>query len=208
MANYQDIDVETKILEAATTVFIQKGLAGASMQDIADEAVISRTSLHYYYRSKDKLFDTVFEHVVGELISQQRNIINADIPLAEKLTKFVDGYMNFMLDNPNCVSFIVHDLNATPERMIKLILSLNLNIEKIKGQIVAEMKKNQQSEFDVAQFWASLIGMCIMPFVFKPMIIRFFLNESEDRFREFIDSRKKHILDFLMNFLKIKKCIE
>ena len=208
MANYQDIDVETKILEAATVVFIQKGLAGASMQDIADEAGISRTSLHYYYRSKDKLFDTVFEYVVGALISQQRHIINADMPLAEKLKKFVDGYMDFMLNNPNCVSFIVHDLNATPERMIKLILSLDLNIERLKGQMVEEMKNNRNNEFDVAQFWASLIGMCIMPFVFKPMIIRFFLNESEDRFREFIDNRKQHILDFLMKFLKNEKCIE
>ena len=116
--------------------------------------------------------------------------------------------MDFMLDNPNCVSFIVHDLNATPERMIKLILSLNLNIEKIKGQIVAEMNNHRQTEFDVAQFWASLIGMCIIPFVFKPMIIRFFLNESEERFREFINNRKEHILDFLMEFLINEKCIE
>ena len=202
MLNHQDVDVETKILEAATVVFIQKGLAGASMKDIADEAGISRTSLHYYYRSKDKLFDTVFEHVVGALILQQRNIINEDMLLSEKMEKFVDGYMDFMLDNPNCVSFIVHDLNATPERMIKLILSLNLNIDKLKKQIETEMNNQQQSEFDVAQFWASLIGMCIMPFVFKPMIIKFFLNESEDRFREFIKDRKQHILDFLMKYIK------
>ena len=69
MAHHQDIDMESKILEAATTVFIQKGLSGASMQDIAGEAGINRTSLHYYYRSKDKLFGRVFEHVVGALIS-------------------------------------------------------------------------------------------------------------------------------------------
>jgi len=202
MANHQDIDIETKILDAATVVFIQKGLAGASMQDIADEAGISRTSLHYYYRSKDKLFDTVFEHVVGALILQQRHIINADMPLAEKLKMFVDNSLDFLLDNPGCVSFIVHDLNATPERMIKLIISRNLNIEKLKEQITIEMKNGQNNEFDVAQFWASLIGMCIMPFIVKPMITKFFLNESEERFREFINNRKQHILDFLMIYIK------
>ena len=201
MANHQDIDIETKILEAATTVFIQKGLAGASMQDIADEAGISRTSLHYYYRSKDKLFDTVFEHVVGALILQQRHIINADMPLAEKLKMFVDNSLDFLLDNPGCVSFIVHDLNATPERMIKLIISRNLNIERLKEQITDEMKNGRNNEFDVAQFWASLIGMCIMPFVAKPMITKFFLNESEERFRDFINNRKQHILDFLMKYI-------
>jgi len=202
MANNQDVDVETKILEAATIVFIQKGFSGASMQDIADEASISRTSLHYYYRRKDKLFDTVFEYVVGALILRQRHIINANMPLAEKLKIFVDNSLNFMLDNPGCVSFIVHDLNATPERMIKLILSRNLNIEKLKEQITVEMKNGRNSEFDVAQFWASLIGMCIMPFVAKPMITKFFLNESEELFREFINNRKQHILDFLMKYIQ------
>ena len=202
MAHHQDIDMETKILEAATTVFIQKGLSGASMQDIADKAGINRTSLHYYYRSKDKLFGKVFEHVVGTLISQQRYVINADIPLADKLKMFVDNTLDFLLDNPACVSFIVHDLNATPERMIKLIISSNLDIEKLKIQIAAEIKNNQCSEFDAAQFWASLIGMCIMPFVAKPMIVRFFLDESEEQFREFINNRKHHILDFLMKYIK------
>jgi len=202
MAHHQDIDMETKILEAATTVFIQKGLSGASMQDIADKAGINRTSLHYYYRSKDKLFGKVFEHVVGTLISQQRYVINADIPLADKLKMFVDNTLDFLLDNPACVSFIVHDLNATPERMIKLIISSNLDIEKLKIQIASEIKNNQCSEFDAAQFWASLIGMCIMPFVAKPMIVRFFLDESEEQFREFINNRKHHILDFLMKYIK------
>jgi AcrR family transcriptional regulator len=196
------MDVESRILEAATTVFTQKGLAGASMQDIADEARISRTSLHYYYRNKDKLFDTVFERVVDAFITQLIGIMNADTPLAEKLKRFVDGYLDFMLDNPGYVSFMVHDLNVTPERMVKLILSRDFDVEKLKGQIIAEMENNQCSEFDVAQFWASLIGMSIMPFVFKPMVTKFFLDESEDRFREFISRRKQHILDFLMKYIK------
>jgi AcrR family transcriptional regulator len=202
MANHQDNDVESRILEAATTVFIQKGLSGASMQDIANEAGISRTSLHYYYRSKDKLFEKVFEHVVGALISQQRYVINADMPLVEKMNLFVDHTLNFLLDNPGSVSFLVHELNATPERMIELIISRNLDIEKLKIQIAAEIKNNRRSEFDAAQFWASLIGMCIMPFVAKPMIVRFFLDESEEQFREFIHNRKQHILDFLMKYIK------
>ena len=202
MANQQGNDVETRILEAATTVFIHKGLSGASMQDIADEAGISRTSLHYYYRSKDKLFDTVFEHVVGALISQQRYVINADMPLIEKMKLFVDNTLNFLLNNPGSVSFLVHELNATPERMIKLIISRNLDIEKLKTQIANEIQNNRRSEFDAAQFWASLIGMCIMPFVAKPMIVRFFLDESEEQFREFIQNRKQHILDFLMKYIK------
>lgn len=206
MSNNQDVidknmDVESKILEAATTVFIQKGLAGTSMQDIADEAHLSRTSLHYYYRNKDKLFDIVFEHVVKAFAIQLANIMNADMPLDEKLKKFVAGYMDFMLENPSFVSFMIHDINANPERLVKLILSRDFDLEKLRNQIIAEMKNGQHDEFDIAQFWASMIGMCILPFVFKPMVTKFFLDESEDHFREFINNRKQHILDFLMKYI-------
>ena len=41
-----------KILAAAKKVFVSKGMAGARMQDIADEAGINNTLLHYYFRNK------------------------------------------------------------------------------------------------------------------------------------------------------------
>jgi AcrR family transcriptional regulator len=207
MSNIQDvidknIDVESKILDAATTVFIQKGLAGTSMQDIADKARLSRTSLHYYYRNKDKLFDIVFEQVVSAIAVQLVGIINADIPLDEKLKKIVAVYMDFMLENPGFASFMIHDINANPERMTNLILSRGFDVEKLKIQIISEMKNDHRDEFDIAQFWASMIGMCILPFVFKPMLTKFFLDESEEHFREFINNRKQHILDFLMKHIE------
>jgi AcrR family transcriptional regulator len=202
MANNHDIDVESKILEAATNVFIQKGMAGTSMQDIADEAKICRTSLHYYYRNKDKLFETVFENVVNAFATQLAGIMNADIPLTEKLKKLIDGYLDFMFENPGYASFMVHDINANPERMINLILSRGFDIEKLKNQIIDEMKNDQRNEFDIAQFWASMIGMCILPFVFKPMITKFFLENSEENFRDFINNRKQHILNFLIKYIE------
>jgi AcrR family transcriptional regulator len=194
-------DVESKILESATNVFIQKGFSGTSMQEIADGAGISRTSLHYYYRNKDKLFDAVFGQIFDSFVSKMIMTINADIPISVKMEKFVNEYLDFMLDNPNYTSFLVHDLNATPERMVKLIISKDFDIEKLKRQITSEMESCRKDEFDVSQFWASLIGICIMPFVFKPMLTKFFMDDSEAAFREFINCRKQHILDFLMKYI-------
>ena|SRR5690606_33384680 len=58
---------EKSILEAAKLVFCRKGLAGARMQEIADEAKINEAMLHYYFRSKQELFETVFIQASGEL---------------------------------------------------------------------------------------------------------------------------------------------
>ena len=54
-------NTEEKILKAAEEVFVQKGLDGARMQEIADKAGINKSLLHYYYRTKDKLFSKVFK---------------------------------------------------------------------------------------------------------------------------------------------------
>lgn len=54
---------ERKILEAAKRVFGRKGLDGARMQEIADEAGLNKALLHYYFRSKDNLFRAVFREV-------------------------------------------------------------------------------------------------------------------------------------------------
>jgi len=57
-------DTEKIILEAARQVFIRKGFDGARMQEIADEANINKALLHYYFRSKDKLFMAIFVEVI------------------------------------------------------------------------------------------------------------------------------------------------
>src|SRR5262245_51487236 len=56
----KDQPTEERIITAARKVFLSKGLAGARMQDIADEAGINKALLHYYFRSKEKLFDMIF----------------------------------------------------------------------------------------------------------------------------------------------------
>ena len=68
-------DSELRILEAAKRVFVKKGMDGAVMQDIADAAQISRTALHYYFRSKEKLFDAVLEDILNRIFPQLEKII-------------------------------------------------------------------------------------------------------------------------------------
>ncbi len=74
---------ELKILDAAEKVFFTKGKDGASMQEIADEAGITRTSLNYYYRSKDKLFEAVFRNALSRFIPQLAELMQSTDSLTE-----------------------------------------------------------------------------------------------------------------------------
>jgi AcrR family transcriptional regulator len=88
---------EEKILSAARKIFTTKGMAGARMQDIANEAGINKALLHYYYRDKEKLFETIFLAEAQKFFPKINAIFQSDDPLFLKIEKFVDEYIDEML---------------------------------------------------------------------------------------------------------------
>ncbi|MGO2340190.1 MAG: TetR family transcriptional regulator C-terminal domain-containing protein [Psychrobacter sp.] len=57
------------IINAALIVFSQKGLNGARMEEIAEEAHISKSNIFYYFQSKDVLYVAVLERVLSKWLS-------------------------------------------------------------------------------------------------------------------------------------------
>nr|MBP6793720.1 helix-turn-helix transcriptional regulator [Saprospiraceae bacterium] len=60
-------DTEIRIIAAAERIFLLKGLDGARMQDIADEASINKAMLHYYFRNKQQLFDIILDDKISKV---------------------------------------------------------------------------------------------------------------------------------------------
>ena len=81
-------NTEEKILNAAQTVFIQKGMDGARMQEIADEAGINKALLHYYFRTKQKLFEAIFKKVFSQIFPNLMDMVHSELPIEEKLGDF------------------------------------------------------------------------------------------------------------------------
>ena len=83
-----DKNTEQKILESARNIFHKKGLSGSRMQEIADKAGINKAMLHYYYSSKDKLFDAVFQEAIKRIFPEISKLLNEEMPLFEKIIYF------------------------------------------------------------------------------------------------------------------------
>ena len=88
-----DHTTEAKILAAANKIFMQKGFAAARMQEVADEANINKALLHYYFRSKDKLFQAVLITALQNVFESIGRIFESDAPFFEKIEQFVDFYI-------------------------------------------------------------------------------------------------------------------
>ena len=85
-----DIEKQTeeRIFESATEIFIEKGMDGARMQDIADHAWINKALLHYYYRSKEHLFEAVFEKMAAVMFSRFSPVFDEKTSLEDKIRFF------------------------------------------------------------------------------------------------------------------------
>src|SRR3954462_1734201 len=96
----KDLSTEERILSAAQKVFLAKGMDGARMQDIADEAGINKALLHYYFRSKDKLFEQIFLNVATAFLPKIFFILKGENTLFEKIEKFCDEYITQIIKTP------------------------------------------------------------------------------------------------------------
>jgi len=199
----KDISTEKTILEAAKRIFQQKGMEGARMQEIADEAGINKALLHYYYRSKQLLFEAVFKHAFLLLAPQLNNIINDDSTLFEKIEKFSTNYISFIIKHPYLPNFIIQELNRNPEFLNNLIDKNQFpSIEKFKIQVLENIENKTIKPIDPSQLFIHLISLNILPFLAAPLL-KGFLNIDDKNYNQLLENRQTEVAGFIINAIKI-----
>ena len=195
---------EERILESARQIFQAKGLQGARMQEIADKAGINKAMLHYYYRSKELLFEAVFEEAANRIFPKIVEFLNTDYPLFEKIERFVDYYLTTLLENKYMPAFVLNELNQNPERLVKLMSDRGIfKQEKFIEQINNAIKDELIIHIDPRQLITNIISMSIFPFAGRPILMGLF-KLDEESYYQFIESRKKEVPKFIINAIKVK----
>lgn len=195
-------ETEEQIFEAAQRIFQRSGYAGARMQEIADEAGINKSMLHYYYRSKDKLFQAVFQEGLKSLFPLILKVLNADMALRPKVEKLVETYYDLLLANPHLPQFVIHEMNQHPERFREFVQSQGVRVpEKFIHQIQAEVASGSMKEINAVEFIINIVSLCLFPFVAHNMVEVIF-DMDDSAFRAFIKRRKKTLPGFILNAVK------
>ena len=199
----QSPHTEEKILSAARKVFMTRGMAGARMQDIADEAGINKAMLHYYFRDKEKLFEMIFQVEARKFFPRINSIFQSDDSLFEKIEQFVEEYITEMQENPFLPWFVVNEINRDPENfMYRVMGKKNLpNPSAFLLQIEKEIKKGAIKKINPLHLFINLLSMTIFPFLAKPMMQRNF-GMNEKQFGTTMEERKKEIPKFIIDSIR------
>lgn len=200
-----DRQTEDKIFEAATEVFIEKGLDGSRMQDIADRAGMNKSLLHYYYRTKDRLFNAVFDMIAGQMFKRFAMVFDENYTLEEKIKFFLREHITFLQKNPRLPSFFLNEINRNPS-IIKKFLE-RVDVEKIwvtiESQHKEELKNYRITRDDIPQLMTSIVAMSVFPFAARALLSGIMGKMGFD-FDEYIEKRKDYAGEFVVR--AIKKC--
>jgi len=197
-------NTEEKILQAATEVFIMKGYDGSTMQEIANKASINKSLLHYYYRSKDKLFARVFGMVFQLFVPKFTRIFESDDSLFEKIEAFTEQYIDIILRNPYIPMFVMRELTNNPNRLAEVVKHIGIRPEKAVQSIQEEIDKGNIIDIMPRQLIVNIISLCIFPFAAKPLIKAILFENDDDTYGEFLESRKKEVSKFIINSIRKK----
>lgn len=196
-------ETERQILEAAKKVFIAKGFDGARMQEIADEANINKAMLHYYFRSKDLLFETILVTAMEGIMPLLVEALSGDGTVMEKIERLVDAYMDNIIEQPHIPLFLLHELS---QRRLKVASSMVERMRKVEQpdrfmqQISDEVNAGMIRSFDPRQVMMNIMGLIIFPFVGRPIFKNLF-QLGDQEYRALMMERKQVIKEFVRSAL-------
>lgn len=202
MKKTKDKNTEVQILNAAKNVFQTKGMDGARMQEIADKAGINKSMLHYYYRSKQLLFEAVFTNAFSLLAPQLNAILNDESSIDEKIKNFTSNYISFIIKHPYLPNFIIQELNRNQDFILKLKNNNGFpNLNKFKIQVDQDVKKGIIKPISAEQLFINILALNVFPFVAKPLIMAFTNTNNKD-YKQLMEDRKIEVANFIINSIK------
>jgi len=194
-------ETENKIISSAEKLFFQKGKAGTSMQDIADDAGINRTLLNYYFRSKDQLFEAVFKNAMSSFVPNVAAMLHSEMNFEDYASAMIETIIDAMLENPQIPIFVLQELSSNPTRMPELMKEMGIDPIIAIGKMEKDRKDGSAGGMDPRQLIMSILSLCIFPFAARPVITGILYQGDNDQYIEAMTQRKQILPPLVKQFM-------
>ncbi len=197
--------LEERIIDAAKSVFMEKGYTDACMSEIAERVGINRPGLHYYFRTKDKMFNAVFGMIVASVIPKFQDIItNRDLSLSVRVEQIVDVYYNLLQENPYLPLFMLREIDRDVDFLLKTFSDLKVEhfFAELKIYLLEEMDKGRLRRVPLRIVFLTFYSALTFPFVSRKLMRETMMEKGED-FRTVLDEWKPYIISQMVNLLSV-----
>lgn len=202
----KDLNMENHILECAQRLFLEKGFALTSTTEIAKEAGCNQALVHYYYRTKEKLFQKIFEQKFNLFLSSFLFIENDRKPYLEKLQERLETHFDLLYENKGLPFLILNEILTNPSRVysLKEILdgidkSIFINFQKELNEEIKAGRIRKTTPLDII---LNILSLNISTFLSLPIIKGLGILPEEEE-ANFISHRKQEVITTIINSLKL-----
>ncbi|MFZ2285836.1 MAG: TetR/AcrR family transcriptional regulator [Bacteroidales bacterium] len=203
-----DSHTKDKIFRAASEIFEEKGYAAARMQEIADRAGINKALLHYYFNNKEQLFMAVFQVLLKKMFEKITSIFAEEISFREKIRRFLDEHIEFLIKNPSLPIFLLNEISRNPSLAdgLKETVQYGQLRDLIYDKHAKELKGYGIKRNDMPQLMVTVASMSIFPFAAHDMLkLMMPQMDNNKKFNAFMRERKDFAADFIITALKNRK---
>lgn len=194
----RDSKTEELIKETAMRIFFTEGKLHATTQDIADAAGVNRALLHYYFRSRDILFDVVFKEAKESLHCKMEAVFAENISFREKMERFIDNFIEMSIQYPYLETFVITEVVRNPERRDEFMPD-DLKKKKM-GDFMEEVRKEiaegRLPAMEPPHFLINMMSLLAYPMLAKPIIAQIF-NLDDAGWKKLMLERKKLLIDLI-----------
>jgi len=176
---------------------------GARMQDVANHAGINKALLHYYYRTKERLCEAVFEKMAKLIFSRFAPVLDENASLEDKIRFFYREHISFLQKNPRLPAFILNEINRNPARIRKLLWKFNINElwNTLEKQHHDELIRYNITRETLPQVMTSIAAISVFPFAARGIMEVLFEKSGQD-FNKYLEDRKEFAAGFVIRAIK------
>ena len=188
--------MEERILTCAERLFLEKGFDGTSMSDIALCVGINRPTLHYYFRTKDKMFRAVLARIVLSFVPQVYDIVaGRDKSVAERVSQVIDAYILIFMEKPCLPLFMVREVQRDFDFLVRMLRQEQIDryAHKIIQALQAEMDEGKLKKVPLRTLFYTFYGLMTFPFLSRRLTESLLLAEGET-FADMMEEWKKRVV--------------
>lgn len=205
MITNPDSNTEQAILEAAEKLFLEKGFALTSTTEIARVAGCNQALVHYYFRTKDNLFNSVFEKKVRLFATGLLQVHQPGISFEQKLKQMIEAHFDMLRANPGLPFLVFNELLTNPERLKKLkgnMLDLpKLVFFPLKAELETEIAKGNIRQMTIYDLIISVVSLNVMLFIASP-ILKILAELSDGEILKLVENRKQENVIIILKSIK------
>lgn len=201
-----DQNMELKILESAEKLFLEQGFLKTTTGQIAQLAGCNQALVHYYYRTKEQLFERVYEQKIQLLFSNFIAEVETCDSFEESITRMVRMHFRFLKENPMLPSFLLNEcLNNPLERKSALKARLSVLIPTVKRRLEETLNREIAAgnirPISVLDLLFSIISLNVMPFLVMPLF-QTLSGSSDEEMQTLLAHREEETVNLILARLK------